>query len=82
MNPTIDLIKEKIDKIYKADPHIHVTVNMTHPKVNASLVPALIIGVYTNMFRIEENESGYTSSHSIKYTDVLIGKVKIMELEL
>ena len=77
----IDVIRESITRLYKTNPHIHISVNMIRPKLNIDNQSAVITGVYANLFRIEENSLGFRRYHSIQYSALLIGQVKIAELE-
>ena len=76
----INIIKIKISELFEKNPYIHISVKTTHPKIEIYDSPAEIIGVYPNMFRICESDFGACRCHSIKYTDILIGQVKISEL--
>ena len=79
---SIEYIKLEIEKLYKNSPFIHISLNRTHPRVNVERSPARIIGIYNNIFQVEECEAGKTSArHTIQYSDVLIGQVKIDELD-
>ena len=81
MERTIETIKSDIYRLFKTNPHIHVNVIMRHPKVSVQNEPAVIKGVYPNIFQIEEMENGYARCHSVQYNDVLIGRVEILELQ-
>lgn len=76
----IDQIKNGIERLYKTNPNIHISVSRTHPKIIVEKSPAKIVGVYKNIFQIEENNSGRPSRHTFQYGDVLIGQVVIEEL--
>jgi len=76
----LDKIKERVRHLYETAPEIHVSVAMTHPKVVVEKGAAVIRGVYPKIFLIEETSSGHTRRHSIPYTDLVIGQVKIEEL--
>lgn len=78
---TLDYIKEQIKHIYNTDPRIHLSVHTTRPKLVVENTPAVIRGVYPNIFRVEENDSGIPRCHSVQYISVLIGEVKIAELD-
>ena len=78
----IKQIKSGIEKLYKTDTNIHISVNSTHPKIIVNSSPAKIVGVYKNIFQIEEYDGGkMPTRHTLQYGDVLIGKVKIEELD-
>ena len=77
----LDCIKKGIEKLYKSNPQIHISVKLTRPKVFIEDSPAIISGVYKNIFQIEENDSGRPALHTFRYSDVLIGNVVIRELD-
>lgn len=39
---SLDIIKSKIQKLYKTNPNIHINVPITHPKVNLKNEPVVI----------------------------------------
>ena len=79
---TMDYIKSSIEKLFKTDPNIHISVSKTHPKVIVDASPAKIVGVYKNIFQVEECEGGkMPTRHTFQYGEVLIGQVKIEELD-
>ena len=78
---TMDYIKSGIEKLFKTNPNIHISVSRTHPKVIVDASPAKIVGVYKNIFQVEECEGGkMPTRHTFQYGDVLIGQVTIEEL--
>ncbi len=78
----IEQIKKGIERLYKTNPNIHISVSRTHPKIIVAASPARIVGVYKNIFQIEECEiSKLPTRHTFQYGDVLIGQVAIEELD-
>ncbi len=78
----MEQIKRGIEKLYKTNPNIHISVNRIHPKIVVDTVPAKIVGVYKNIFQIEECGScKMLTRHTFQYGDVLIGQVRIDELD-
>lgn len=77
----IEYIKNNIKKLYLKNPEVHLDVSYTHPKLHLVNDPVRIIGVYANLFRIEERSNGTPQCHSLQYADVLTGHIKIYELE-
>lgn len=77
---TIDYIREKIQALFEKNPNIHVSTKTSHPKVIIETAPAVICGVYKNIFRIEEEKNGTKRYHTVRYADVCIGLVEIAEL--
>ena len=78
----IEQIKNSIEKLFQSNPNIHISVNRTRPKIIVMAEPAKIVGVYRNIFQIEECESGKAPiRHTFQYSDVLVGQVVIEELD-
>ena len=78
---SMDYIKSGIEKLFKTNPNIHISVSKTHPKVIVDASPAKIVGVYKNIFQVEECEGGkMPTRHTFQYGDILIGQVVIEEL--
>lgn len=77
----LDIIKSKIQKLYKYNPNIHINVSLTSPKVHLKNEPVVIKGVYPHIFQIEERSTGSPKSHTFQYTDVLQRNVEILEMD-
>ena len=77
----IEQIKTGIERLYKTHPNIHLSVSRTHPKILVEKSPAKIVGVYKNIFQVEECATGKLAArHTFQYGDILIGQVVIEEL--
>ena len=76
----LDIIKAKMQKLYKTNPNIHINVAITSPKVNLKNEPVVIKGVYPHILQIEEKSSGSSKTHTLQYTDVLLHHIEIVEL--
>ena len=77
----IEQIKTGIARLYKTHPSIHISVSRIHPKIIVEAQPARIVGVYKNIFQIEECVSGkMPTRQTFQYGDILIGQVVIEEL--
>ena len=77
----IEQIKNGIERLYKNNPNIHISVCKTHPKIIVEAQPAKIIGVYKNIFQVQECKFGkIPARHTFKYCDIFIGQVIIEEL--
>ena len=74
-------IKSGIEALYKTNPKVHISVKLARPKVIVEGTPAVITGVYRNIFQIEEYDKGRPMRHTFQYGDVLIGHVVIEELD-
>jgi len=78
----IEYIKSGIEKLYKTNPNIHISVNQTRPKIIVEKSPAKIVRVYKNIFQVEEYKEGALPiCHTFQYGDILIGQVEIKELD-
>ncbi len=81
---SIETIKNRIAILYKTNPNIHVNVSLASPrtkKVKLYNQPAVIKGVYPNVFQIEERISGISRYHTHQYVDVLTKSIEILELD-
>jgi len=76
---SIPEIKIRVENLYKENPNIRMNVAESHPRVIKNSAEAKIIGVYPHTFRIVEHSEGYARFHTIKYSDILIGKIEIIE---
>ncbi len=79
---TVDSIKKKIAALYESDPHIHISICMTRPKLVVEAAPAVITAVYRNVFQVEECSDGMPKRHTLQYADVYIRQIRIAELAL
>lgn len=77
---SLDIIKSKIQKLYKTNPNIHINVAITSPKANLKNEPVVIKGIYPHIFQIEERRSSSPKCHTIQYTEVLLHHIEIVEL--
>ena len=77
---TLDSIKKKIKHLYATNPHIHVNISRSHPKLDLRNDPAVITGVYPHVFRIEEYSTGEAQSHTLQYTDIFTKQLEIVEI--
>ena len=74
---TVDIIRNRIQELYRTNPVINIDVSMSHPKVRPTNQEAIIKEVYPHIFRISTQGKLY----SIQYTDILIKAVRIAEPE-
>ena len=77
---SLDVIKQKINRLYQTHTEIHISVSMSHPKVSVQNDVATIKGIYPHIFQIEEYSSDTPKCHTIQYADILTRSVKISEL--
>lgn len=78
----LDKVRLKIRELYENDPNIHISITLGRPKLCLKSDPAVIIGIYPNIFRIEEYSDGEPKCHTLQYTDILTGQIAIDELLL
>ncbi len=76
-----DTIKQKIEKLYHTNPHIHMDVYSSRPKVLLKGEPATIVGIYPHVFQIEESSSGTKKCHTLQYIDIITKNIVIYELQ-
>ena len=71
-------IRQRIAERYRTNPKIRVNVNLTRPKLQLRDAEAVITGVYSHLFQVEET-AGERKRHILQYTDVLLGSIEIIE---
>ena len=76
----LDMIKNRIQKLYKTNPQIHINVSMNSPKISLHNEPVIIKGVYPHIFQIEEKSTGIPKYHTLHYADILTRHIEIAEL--
>lgn len=74
----INIIKNKILKLYNDKALIHVTVNVKRKNIKNK--PSEIISVYNNFFYVRSQNGFYNEEFFISYIDLLIGNISIKEL--
>ncbi len=77
----LEKIKQQVKTLYETAPEIHMDVALSRPRLTLQNAAATITGVYPHIFQITESSSGAPKSHTLQYTDILIGSIKIVELE-
>lgn len=77
---SLDVIKMKIQKLYKTNPRIHINVVLSNPRVNLRNEQVVITGVYPHIFQIEAQSGPEPRAYTLQYSDVLIGRIEILEL--
>ena len=74
---SLELLKNKVRKLYSTHPEVHVNVSINSPRVRLTNEPAVIRWVYPHVFTIEMETQG---RQTLQYTDLLMGNVEIVEL--
>jgi len=77
---TLDEIKAQVKARYEKNPNVRVNISITRPRLRLRDDPAVITGVYPNLFRLEEYSSGAPKSHTLQYTDILTKRIEIIGL--
>ena len=76
----IDFIKDGIKGLFETNPNVHVTLKLKRPKVIVEDSLAKIVGVYNNIFQLEEIGKEHPTRHTVLYTEVLTGNITVREL--
>ena len=79
---TITYLHAKILELYKTNPNIHLSIVVSRPKKVYEDVPAKILDVYANFFRVEIMVENKKQVKTIPYTDVLIKDISVKEIEI
>lgn len=75
----LEIAKNRIESQYRTAPETYARIRMTHPKVELDRDRVTILGVYKNIFMIEEYTTGVPKKHTLQYTDVLTGQFSLVE---
>ena len=81
MSHNLQLIKSKIGLLYANNPNVHISYCLNNSKTHNQNITANITGVYPNIFTAQDalvNKKIY----NFQYVDILIGRVKIKELDI
>ena len=76
----IQQIRQRILERYRRDPKIRINVSIAKPRLHLNDVPVEIMGVYANIFQIEEVTGGQARRHTLQYADVLTHNIEILDL--
>ncbi len=76
----LEIIREQVKKLYETNPHIHMDVSITNPRLMLKDAEATITGVYSHIFVIEENMNSLIQHHTLQYTDILTKRIIIHEI--
>lgn len=75
----LNFIKSRIRRLYESGKEVCVNISLPLQKISLKNARVKITGVYSHIFRIEENESGKKHTHTLQYSDVLLGNIEIVE---
>ncbi len=78
---SMERIKAGVKKLYQTNPNIHMDVHLSNPKLVLENAEAKIIGVYPHIFQIEEYTHEQPKTHMLQYSDILIRRIVILEME-
>lgn len=78
---TENYLIERLTELYKSDPYIHINISLARPHVELSDLRVKIVGVYSHIFQIEEEKNGKVERYTWQYGDVIVGIVRISEIE-
>ena len=78
----LERIKQQVRELYEENPSVHMTLAIARSKVRTEQVAGTITGVYPRIFTVEDTNSVPAKTHSVQYTDLLTGIVKLDELHI
>ena len=77
---SLEAIRARIKARFESDPHVHLDVSLSRPRLELHNDPVLLKGVYPHIFVIEECSGGRPKTHSLQYADIVAGHIRIVEL--
>lgn len=78
----LDVIKAKIEELFKTNPRVHIDLNLKSERISLTNVSANIVSIYPNLFEISLNENGTTRKRIFQYVDLLTKNIVIKEFEI
>ena len=76
----LSLIKSQIFYLYKTNPKVHIDVSNKSYRKHLTNVPAVITGVYPNIFTAKLKEDDIEKTYTCQYVDLLTHNIEIKEL--
>ena len=74
---TLEEIKERIEKLSKCSPNVHINLNRSRKKLRD--LPVRIKSVYNNFFIVEHDDNGYIARYTIQYSELLTKEIEVIE---
>lgn len=74
-------IRGRIQTRMKTNPKIRFSTNMPQTRLKLDRVEGVIVGAYTHIFQVDEASTGRKLRHTLQYTDLISGHVKIENLD-
>lgn len=74
-------IRERVQARMKTNPKIRFSTCMPQTRLKLDKVEGVIVGAYTHIFQVDEESTGRKLRHTLQYTDLISGHVKIEELD-
>lgn len=74
-------IRSRIQKRMKTNPHVRFSTNMPQTRLKLERVEGVLVGAYTHIFQVDEQSTGRKLRHTLQYTDLISGHVKIEDLD-
>ncbi len=76
---SIEKVRDLIKDYYSNGKNLRLNVNISKQKVHLKEVEAKILGVYSNVFRIEDLSCGKHNCYTLQYTDVILKQIEILQ---
>lgn len=77
---TLSLIKSKVMYLIKTNPKVHIDISNRSDRTHLTNVPAVITGVYPNIFTARLKENDVEKNYTFQYVDLLTHTMEIKEL--
>lgn len=77
---TLSLIKSQVMYLFKTNPQVHIDISSRSDRKHITNVPAVITGVYPNIFTARLKENNTEKDCIFQYVDLLTHTMEIKEL--
>ena len=77
---TLSLIKSQVMYLFKTNPQVHIDISSRSDRKHITNIPAVITGVYPNIFTARLKENNTEKDYIFQYVDLLTHTMEIKEL--
>lgn len=77
---TLSHIRSHIMYLFKTNPEVHIDISNRRDRKHLTDVPAVITGVYPNIFTAKISENDVEKKYAFQYGDLLTNNMEIKEL--
>lgn len=74
-------LRQRIQYRMKTNPKIRFSTSLPQTRLKLESVEGVIVGAYSHIFQVEEESTGRKLRHTLQYTDLISGHVRVENLD-